>query len=483
MGTPFQPGEVFAGKYRVERVLGEGGMGVVVCATRVALGDQVAVKFLRAELVRSSERVSRFMREAQAAVKIRSDHVIRIIDVDTAEGGHPFIAMDLLEGEDLAQRVARGRLPVAEAVEILLQACDAVAAAHRAHVIHRDLKPANLFLTRRPNGDPVVKVLDFGISKFTEDEGLMTGVVTRTSSMLGSPTYMSPEQLRSSRDVDERTDVWSIGVIAYELIAGRPPFDFGNVPELCAAILGAPAPSLKAARPSVPAALDAVVARCLQKDPDQRYADVHQLADALRAAAPVAQTALGTTPRPVSSAPALDRPLADLDRMACAATDLADRGVPPTMPSAVAAPAEDAPLCEPHVTIELEPSVDEPHVTIDDAGDAPVSLVRLAPVAASSTGSGRSAPRPTEVSPSDAPPPAAPRVAAPRPPIVVRGGGERHHPASALALAHGPALAWPPPTHGAAMWIGFVLGALALVVALAAIVAARLGWDPRWLIP
>jgi serine/threonine protein kinase len=293
MGAPVQPGQILGGKYRVERVLGEGGMGVVVAATRVALGDQVALKFLLHDAARHPDRVARFTREAQAAVKIRSDHVVKIIDVGTLDQGQPYIVMDLLEGEDLAQRLERsGRLAVGEAVDLLMQACDAIAAAHRAGIIHRDLKPANLFLTTRANGEPVLKVLDFGISKFTEAADLAGGPMTQTSSILGSPSYMSPEQLRSSRDVDVRTDIWSLGVIAFELVTNKLPFDFDSVPELCSAILMSPAPAIRGVRADVSDAFDAVVARCLEKEPARRYQTADELAAALQAAAPTSKITL-----------------------------------------------------------------------------------------------------------------------------------------------------------------------------------------------
>ncbi|MBM4363359.1 MAG: serine/threonine protein kinase, partial [Deltaproteobacteria bacterium] len=249
MSAP-QPGEVLAGKYRVERVLGQGGMGVVVQAMHLQLEERVAVKFLLPEYAVHAEASTRFLREARAAVKIKSEHVARVIDVGTLESGAPYMVMEYLAGRDLADVLEqRGPLPVEEVVEYVLQACEALAEAHALGIVHRDLKPANLFLTKRADGSAQVKVLDFGISKagVSSDSGADQSL-TKTSAMMGSPLYMSPEQMRSARSVDARSDLWSLGAILFELMAGRPPFSGESLPELLARVLTDPAPALKSGR-------------------------------------------------------------------------------------------------------------------------------------------------------------------------------------------------------------------------------------------
>src|SRR3954470_13666053 len=213
--APVQEGEILAGKYRVERVLGVGGMGVVVAATHLQLDERVAIKFLVPDALSSDEAVARFAREARAAVKIKSEHVARVIDVGTLDNGAPYMVMEYLEGGDLSRVLqAQGPLPVEDAVEYVLQACEAIAHAHVLGIVHRDLKPANLFLTKRNDGSQSVKVLDFGISKvLSGNSGASSSdaAMTRTRAVMGSPLYMSPEQMTSTRDVDGRTDIWALG--------------------------------------------------------------------------------------------------------------------------------------------------------------------------------------------------------------------------------------------------------------------------------
>jgi serine/threonine-protein kinase len=274
-------GTVLVGKYRVDRVLGEGGMGIVVAATDLALERKVAIKFLLPDFAKHHEASQRFLREARAAVKIQSDHVARVIDVGTLEGGAPYMVMEYLEGRDLSAVIAEHRrLPVEEAVAHVLEACDAIAEAHSVGIVHRDLKPANLFLTRQPDGTFRVKVLDFGISK-----AMVTGEsdhsLTRTSSMMGSPLYMSPEQMRSAKNVDPRTDVWALGVILFELLTGDPPFNAESIPELSAKVLLENPTPIRGLRPDVPPALEAAVMRALEKDPAKRFGTVAELAMAL----------------------------------------------------------------------------------------------------------------------------------------------------------------------------------------------------------
>ncbi len=275
-------GEVLAGKYRVERVLGVGGMGVVVAARHIQLDERVALKFLLPEGLDNPEAVARFAREARAAVKIKSEHVARVTDVGALPNGAPYMVMEYLEGGDLAAWLKeRGPLPIQQAVEFVLQACVAVADAHALGIVHRDLKPANLFCVRRSDGQLSIKVLDFGISKMPEAGGPVPGSVTRTSVLMGSPLYMSPEQMRSSKDVDAQADIWALGVILFELVTGRPAFWADSVTELAIKVANEPTPSARSFRPDVPAGLDAILFKCLEKDRRQRYRDVAELAVAL----------------------------------------------------------------------------------------------------------------------------------------------------------------------------------------------------------
>jgi serine/threonine protein kinase len=275
-------GDILAGKYRVERVLGAGGMGVVVAAHHIPLDERVALKFLLPEAVGNSDAIARFTREARAAVKIKSEHVARIIDVGTLANGAPFIVMEYLDGGDLAAWLKqRGVLPIEQAVDFVLQACVAVADAHALGIVHRDLKPANLFCVRRSDGQLSIKVLDFGISKMIDRNRLASGPGTRTAAVMGSPLYMSPEQMRSAKDVDAQTDLWALGVILFELMTGRAPFLGDTVTELAIKVAHEPAPAIRTFRPDVPIGLEAVVSRCLQKDRRQRYGNVAELAVAL----------------------------------------------------------------------------------------------------------------------------------------------------------------------------------------------------------
>jgi len=269
----FAKGEIIGEKFRVERVLGQGGMGVVLIALHVELDQRVAIKVLNEKITSDAAAVERFVREARAAAKLRSEHVCRVSDVGRLDDGSPYIVMELLSGSDLAAVVANGPLPVPTAIDYVLQACEALAEAHALGIVHRDLKPANLFLTRRLDGSPLVKVLDFGIAKAPAVEQL---ALTRTDTMMGSPGYMSPEQLRSARDVDARTDVWALGVILYQLMSGRVPFPATTLTELAVMIAMDPPQPLEVAP-----ALRAVVFRCLEKAPDDRYPDIGELAAAL----------------------------------------------------------------------------------------------------------------------------------------------------------------------------------------------------------
>ncbi len=298
-------GDVIAGKYRIERVLGQGGMGVVVVAMHDELDQRVAIKFLLPEAVKDAEWVARFSREAKAAAKIRSEHVVRVFDVGKLPDGAPFMVMEFLDGKDLQSILNdRQRFSVEEAVDFVLQACEALAEAHAAGIVHRDLKPANLFLAHRSDGSPCVKVLDFGISKVAGPNDVS---VTSTQAIVGSPLYMSPEQMKAAKNVDKRSDIWSLGVLLQELVTGSPSFSAGTSAELCALVLTAPPTPLRAALPTAPAELERIITRCLEKAPEQRYQNVGELARELLPLAPGATTSVdrilrlsgaGTGPRP-----------------------------------------------------------------------------------------------------------------------------------------------------------------------------------------
>jgi serine/threonine-protein kinase len=276
------------GKYRIERVIGMGGMGVVVSATHVQLDERVAIKFLLPNAMANEEVVTRFMREARAAAKIRSEHVARVSDVGTMETGEPYMVMEFLQGQDVAELLrVRRQLPPSEAVEHVMQACEALAEAHALGIVHRDLKPANLFVAQRADGGTTIKVLDFGISKLSAGIGaVVDNSLTTTQAVLGSPLYMSPEQMKASRDVDGRSDLWSMGVTLYEMVTGRPPFDGETVTALCAQVFQESPPEIGPLAPDCPAGLQAVIMRCLQKAPGDRFANVAELTAALAPFAP-----------------------------------------------------------------------------------------------------------------------------------------------------------------------------------------------------
>jgi serine/threonine-protein kinase len=285
MSAPVKPGDLLGGKYEVEKILGEGGMGVVVAAKHLQLDQRVAIKFMLPTGF-DAEAIARFNREARAASKLRSEHVARVLDTGTFETGAPYIVMEYMEGNDLCDELLRtGPMAPQVAAEYVVQACDAIAEAHSLGIVHRDLKPANLFLTRRPDGSPLVKVLDFGISKASGagDAGLG---MTKTSTIMGSPLYMSPEQMKSAKVVDHRTDVWAIGAILFELLTHRPPFLADTLGELMAAVLSEPAPRLESVRPGLPPTIYAIVDACLVKDREHRCPNVAAIARALAPCCP-----------------------------------------------------------------------------------------------------------------------------------------------------------------------------------------------------
>jgi serine/threonine-protein kinase len=276
-----EAGDLVAGKYRIVRRIGEGTMGAVFAARDELLERDVALKLMSPGQASAPQAVARFLNEARAAAKLESEHVARVLETGRTDTGTPFLALELLDGDDLACVLAeRRRLPVADVVGWVVQALDAVAEAHALGIVHRDLKPANLFLARRRDGTEIVKILDFGISKNLAVTAAAPAL-TATSSILGSPVYMAPEQVRNAKTVDSRADVWSVGVVLYELLTGQLPFRADNVAELFIAILEhTPAP-MRSLRSDLPAPLEQVILRCLARDVEERFADVGDLAGAL----------------------------------------------------------------------------------------------------------------------------------------------------------------------------------------------------------
>ncbi|MDI3292091.1 serine/threonine-protein kinase [Polyangium sp. 15x6] len=279
MQTAFQPGQILLDKYRVERVLGAGGMGVVVAARHLALDELVAIKFMLGPGNQAD--VTRFVREARAAVRLRSQHVARVLDVAALEDGTPYMVLEHLDGNDLSHVLReRGPLPVEEAADAILQACEAIAEAHSIGIVHRDIKPANLFLTRALDGSSCIKVLDFGIAKWAN----ASTAKLDPSQPMGSAPYMAPEQFAATTHVDARTDVWALGATLFHLLTGKMPFhheDVDSIPSMMHAVLHRPPWRPRDLRRDLPEALEAVLLRCLEKDQAVRFASVAALAAAL----------------------------------------------------------------------------------------------------------------------------------------------------------------------------------------------------------
>ena len=268
------PGTILFDRYRVESLLGIGGTGVVVKATELATHEHVAIKLLREDIDIGSDAEHRFTRESSAAIRLRSAHVARIRDVGTHDDGRPFIVMELLEGMDLCRLLAANlQLDRGFAVDLAMQVADGLAEAHGISIIHRDIKPSNLFVTWQADGNCCAKVLDFGISKTPQGSNMM---LTSNASVLGTPAYMSPEQMRSASSVDARTDVWSLGTVLYEMVEGRAPFQAPSFAEMCVVVATEPPPPMVRAPELAP-----IIARCLAKRPEDRFATVAELAHAL----------------------------------------------------------------------------------------------------------------------------------------------------------------------------------------------------------
>jgi serine/threonine-protein kinase len=280
--TGLRRGAVIAGKYRIDALVGIGGMGAVLAAHHVELDERVAIKVLSPQLLTNQEALSRFGLEARAAVKMKSECAARTFDVGTLENGTPYIVMELLEGVDLGQWLLRdGPLPTELAVDFVMQACVALAEAHSLGIVHRDVKPSNLFCTRRGEGWMFIKVLDFGISKATCAAPPPGGSITAPDALVGSPLHMSPEQMRGTSAIDGRTDIWGLGATLYELLAGVPAFWGDTFVDIAIQVTMRRPPPLRHWRPDVPELLEQVILKCLEKDVAARYPTVVALTSAL----------------------------------------------------------------------------------------------------------------------------------------------------------------------------------------------------------
>jgi eukaryotic-like serine/threonine-protein kinase len=357
---PIEIGETLAGKYLVEEVIGEGGVGVVVAAHHLELDERVAIKFLRSDVMHDSDVVARFAHEAKAAVTIKCEYVARVFDVGMAPSGAPYFVMEYLEGHDLAvELLQRGPLPVKDAVECAIQVCEALAVAHAKGIIHRDIKPENLFLVDRGDAIPIIKVLDFGISKAALGGSIFGSSLPKLDKtrVLGTPFYMSPEQIRSTEDVDARSDIWSLGMVLYELLTGSPGFVGDSISGVCATILNEPLPPISTRRSDLPPGLVMVIERCLEKEARDRFPNVAELAlallpfapkrarlcaeracNALRAAG-VSTRVVSTMPPPSSESARFDQRLVEQLRLAAdrRETDVAPESAKPTDVSPIAA--------------------------------------------------------------------------------------------------------------------------------------------------
>jgi serine/threonine protein kinase len=270
-------GTVIANKFRIDRVIGRGAMGVVVEASDLMLNRKVAVKLILPQHAEDPQLRGRFIQEAHAMTRLKSEHIARVFEVGELEDGMLYLAMELLEGQSLEQLIQGGPLPVADAVDLMLEALDAVSEAHELHLVHRDLKPSNMFLAARKGKGPILKVLDFGIVKDKSSDSRLT----ETGTLPGTPAYMAPEQIAlETRLINERADVWALGITLYELLTGDVPFT-GAMNEMLTKIRSEAPPRLRARRPDVAMELEALIMKCLEKHPSNRYANAGQLAQAL----------------------------------------------------------------------------------------------------------------------------------------------------------------------------------------------------------
>ncbi len=428
-----EPGSVLGGKYRIERVLGEGGMGCVVEALHQELGSRVAIKFLLPQALANADIVARFEREARATASLQSDHVVNVTDVGRFDDGSPYMVMEFLTGCDLASGLARagGKLPVAEAVAYGIQAAIGLGDAHDAGVVHRDVKPSNVFLHSRKDRRVVVKIVDFGIAKQTESTD---SNLTQAAAVMGSPKYMSPEQLRDAKSADGRSDIWSLGVTIFEMVAGRTPFFADSMAVLHAEILASPAPSIRDFRPEAPFELEALLHRCLAKDPAHRFGSMAELRAALE------QVAMATSAIAPSFVLTSERVLKAIDPTPPTgfdATAIADQpassaattgGVSRTAPNSFATPISvvtggpvTAPAAAPRSKLPLAAAA----VAVIALGAAfalrsrneeAAKLAPPPPVAAAAPAAKASEPAPAPVAPAEAAPAPAPAAVAPAAP-------------------------------------------------------------------
>ncbi|MFO0612387.1 MAG: protein kinase [Polyangiaceae bacterium] len=359
---PLSPGDHLTDSLVLEQELGSGGMGTVWRAKNLALGSHVAVKVLRrAEDGGSPEARRRFEAEARGLAQLDHPNLVRIFDFGMSPDGDPFIVMELLRGEDLASRLAKGRLDLATTAEILRQTCRALQRAHDAGVIHRDIKPANIFLVEL--GDDIhVKLLDFGIARFGASAKVDTA--TKTGAVLGTPYFMSPEQLLSPKGIDHRTDLWSVGVVAYYCLAGAFPFEGETLTALGIAVVAANKKPITAHRPEFPRALDVWFDRALARDPAQRYASAKDLAEAFDRAR-AAMAAPTGAPAGFAAPPGASQSTAPSH--APAAASLGTAPAPPR-------PNELAPTAAPFAFAATAPIPAKPPVAAPVAGTAPSAL-------------------------------------------------------------------------------------------------------------
>lgn len=278
--SQLRPGQVVDGRYRLESFLGGGGMASLYRAVHLVLEQPVALKILSPGVRALPGAAARFLREARAATQLKSPHVVRVMDVGTMADGAPYIVMELLEGQDLDRRLVAGWRPsLEEAIAVVLQACTALAEVHGLGIVHRDLKPANLFLTTGPDGLPLVKIIDFGISRLDAPvRGADAVPITDPEIVMGSPRYMAPEAMESAALADARSDIWALGTVLYELLVGPTPYDGDSLVAIYSAALQGPPSPTSSLRDDVPAGVDAVIARCLRIDPRERFGDVAELA-------------------------------------------------------------------------------------------------------------------------------------------------------------------------------------------------------------